>query len=392
VTAQRGFGATALLAEPTPEQAQTLEFVAQAFVVRRYRWPVFDYVEAELEEQGIDAWTALERLPRHPGTAYSAVQWSRSPNIRPQPETPVALTVLGLYQAEAGGHVNTGMVDVFLALLPALAEFRRRAPRSPDTPRRVELSSDEVLAELKSRGIRDGWITAEVLWDLLKREPPTWGAGGSKMDDGTWTRKIQRNVHRFGAVTTVEGYIEEVAVMLAEPVTPVPMAAPSPLGLVAAIDYLDTVWRLAPGHSGHLFELHSAQRTAQLAFPAATADEFDSRLSGLGEVLRSARLPPGTAPGRRERNRPLAQLEAYLVGLLPESQSRVERAVGVLRDVINVRDAGQHTSAGSRGALALAALGVGYPPASWPDAWNTISVRTIEALAALREELATLAP
>jgi hypothetical protein len=166
-----------------------------------------------------------------------------------------------------------------------------------------------------------------------------------------------------------------------------PMAAPSPLGLVAALDFLDIVWRLVES-GDHLFRLHSAQRTAQLAFPAETENEFTSRLTGLVEILRSVRVP---ASGKTERDQPLGPLETHLVSKLPDSETRVRGAIRVLHAVIDVRDAGQHSAAGSKGASALVTLGIGYPPASWSGAWSTVSARTIEALDTIREELSTLA-
>jgi len=90
------------------------------------------------------------------------------------------------------------------------------------------------------------------------------------------------------------------------------------------------------------------------------------------------------AKGKKERDKPLAGLQEHLLALLPESSQRIEGAIVVLHHVIDIRDAGQHAPARGKGATALAALGVGYPPASWQDAWSIITVKTIEALDALR--------
>lgn len=92
-----------------------------------------------------------------------------------------------------------------------------------------------------------------------------------------------------------------------------------------------------------------------------------------------------------------SQTESTLLDLTEEprhdavaDKRHVERAIATLHDVIAVRDSGQHSAAGSRGAAALADLGIGFPPPSWAFAWTVVSARTIEALEALREELATL--
>ncbi|MHB8233290.1 MAG: hypothetical protein ACYDHT_01410 [Solirubrobacteraceae bacterium] len=93
---------------------------------------------------------------------------------------------------------------------------------------------------------------------------------------------------------------------------------------------------------------------------------------------------------KKDRDKPLAGIEAHLVGLLPESGRRIGEAIAILHDVIAVRDAGQHGPASGKGSKSLAALGVGYPPAFWPEAWAMVAAKTIQALDALREELATL--
>src|SRR6202043_575595 len=109
-----------------------------------------------------------------------------------------------------------------------------------------------------------------------------------------------------------------------------PLAAPSPLELVAAIDYLDTVWQLAHGPGQHLFRFESLERPTKLAFPAQTAEEFDSRLSGFGELLREAcdSLPKSSA--RNSRERPLRSFELYLVTMLGATADKARIRASVL--------------------------------------------------------------
>lgn len=393
MSASSGFTPAMLLDSLADNQQRMVELIAQAFVANSWTWPVFDYVEAQLEIDGIDAWTELEKLPQHQGSGYAAAWWSRAGGAKPAAHEPVGLTVVGLHHAEEGlGGVRKGLVPVFFALLKLLAEWRRRLPLSPTEPRKLEISSDDVIPELSARGVSTDLLAPTLLKSLLDNEPAAWGSSGGSTPDGGWTRGVSRNVYRFEHVETIEAYVEEIIAMFPSLAPRPQMAVPSPLGLVAAVDYLDTVWRLVPDHKDHLFRLHGAQRTALLAFPAETADEFDSRLSGLGELLRSVQLPDRMSASRKERDKPLAGLETYLKSLLPESRSRIEGAIETLHNVLHVRDASQHTAAGRKGAAALGALGVGYPPPSWSYGWIVVQARTIEALDALREELATLAP
>jgi hypothetical protein len=232
-------------------------------------------------------------------------------------------------------------------------------------------------------------VTRRFLYELMDGEPAT-GADGATVDaDGNWERGIPRDVLRFARIGDLRDYVAETIALVYRSVPPLPLAAPSPLGLVSALDYLDVVWRLAEPKAGHLLELHSAQRVAQLAFPAQTQNEFDSRLTGLVEILRSVSVPK-SAQGKRNRDKPLNAIADHLVQLLPASESRLRGSIDTLHLVIDVRDSSQHARARSKGAAALEALGVGYPPTSWAFAWQLVTARTIEALDAIREELATL--
>ncbi len=127
---------------------------------------------------------------------------------------------------------------------------------------------------------------------------------------------------------------------------------------------------------------HCSSRSDTLKAYFSTRPKTDVPAAGEGQGAKS----------NKGRDKPLTPLERHLVALLPESSGRIEAAIGTLGNVIDVRDGGQHSGARGKGAVALAALGVGYPPRSWPDAWNTISAKAIEALDAIREELATLSP
>ncbi len=374
-----------LLAPLNEEQQQVIDLIAQGFRAAGGQWPIFDFLEGSLDFVQLDAWAVLESLPRAEGHGeYCAAWWPRRPGQKPAPDQQVGLTVLGLYHAKRWPQATAAVSD-FLTLLQLLADRRRTHKPSPIEVRMPRLVSTE---DLVTNFVPS--LPGRFLYDLMDREPATsWGVGASISGDDDWYREIPRYVLIFSNVREIKEYIADTVDLVYQPPSARPMAAPSPLDLVAAIDYLDAVWRLAV-HGGHLFELHSAQRTAQLAFAAENENEFQSRLTALGEILRSFQLPAQTRL-RKERDKPLNALAEYLVSKLPDSETRLRHAIDTLHAVIAIRDAGQHSAAGSKGASALVALGIGFPPASWPEAWATVSGRTIEALDAIREELATLA-
>jgi hypothetical protein len=299
--------------------------------------------------------------------------------------------LLGLYHQRVWLAEGAAFVFAFLLMVRQLAEWRRGLPRAPVTPRDLAFRSTSEIATSFGQGMPDlPTLPALFLHEFMHGEPVLYPENPTSSDpsDGSWQRGVSREILRFGQITDMRSYISETVRMNWQPTKPVESATLSPLGLVAAIDYLDAVWRLVTPKANHLFALPSAQRAAQLAFPAQTQNDFDSRLGGLAEILRSVQVPESS--GKKHRDKPLQPLAKNIADRSPASAQRVRAAVAALHLVIDVRDSGQHTRATSKGVTAMADLGVGYPPSSWQKAWEIISVRTIEALDTIREELSTL--
>jgi hypothetical protein len=363
-----------------------VELVASTFLGTPGTWPVFDYLDAEFEGEGLDAVEVLDGLPRDPSGSYAAVSCPHLAGNRPSPDATVSLTVLGMYHSDQVHSTWPSFVPDFLALIRALAAFRKAFPRTPTTPRDVAISGEEVERLIASAAPGIASVPMAALYGLLEREPVTMGAGGST-GGGTWRRGIPRTILPFADVATMDDYLRRTEDLL-RPFTPrQPPAVASPLSLVAAVDYLDTTWRLYEG-GRHLFALDGAERLAKLAFPVETQDDFASRLSGLGSVLRSVRSPAPQGRPQHGRNRPLAPLELRLIALRPAASDRIRRAIATLHAVLDIRDASQHPAASGRAAAGFRKLGLPYPPIAWSSAWNGVSARTVEALDALREELA----
>jgi hypothetical protein len=385
-----------LLGAPDERQQRFIDIVGEIFRREPGVWPIFDYVEGVLDEERIDAGEILNSFPElNLGGSYSAVWCPHPPGGQPHDVTPVALTIVGIHHCRplaanfpaSRSLPQIDLVRAFVELLDHVARRRRGEPPNPTKARANTMTSDEILGALALKGHRfDQLNVPRLLYDLMDHEPAFWAGGGSANDTG-WSRGIPRGILDFEGVIDLADYVTRLELREPPPWRPTP-AGPSPLGLVAAIDYIDTVWQLV--HKGeHLFRLDGAERVAKLALPAQTSEEFDSRLSGLSELLRSMRAAVPTSPSRKGgRDRPLAVLETYLVQLLdPSSESRIRSNVATLERVVAVRDAGQHGPAGRRAALGLGDLGIGFPVADWSAAWTAIQTATIEALGALREEL-----
>lgn len=382
--------ANRLLAPLSHEQARFIELMGQGFSHDSGKWPIFDFLEGSLDFEGLDAWTVLESFPRLDGHggSYAAVWFPRVPGRKPGPNESIALTALGLHHLEqTRASISAGLVGRIVAVMKQLADIRFRRKPSPTEVRAPRVNSTDQLAEILTRG-----LPPRFSWELLNHEPATWGAGSSITgEDGPWMHELPRQLLSFQGVSTIEDYIARTVELLYRPPEPQPLEAPNPLDLVAAIDFLDTVWRVAIQPPRHLFALRGAQGIAQLAFAAANEDEFDSRLTVLAEILRSSRDAVPTL-GSPRRGEPLRSVRKHLASLVPAGEARLDRAIDTLETVLAIRDGGQHREAESRAAQAMLTLGVGYPPPSWAAAWAVVSRRAIEALDAIREELATIAP
>lgn len=351
-------------------QQQLLAIVGDALTTTG-TWPVYQYVEAKLDEQGLDIEEVLATLPyfSHLQLTYSLVRRDRHGG---REEEPVRLTVAGM--AHLDGFADT--VTMYLRVLNALAEARAAAPFEPGRVVTVQVSGPQLLAEL---GLQDRPL-ARLLPELLQNEPATWH--GTPQGDADWTYQPSSHLRRFRGVTDVEDYLTRMRAWLLPPASaPVPDPV-SPLGIVTAFDYLDVVWQLKFGYQ--LVHLPSGERVVRLTLPVDTADEFDSRLSALGEMFKGLDVP-GTNGGTFER------LRRFLRRELPAaSLPAVLAAVAALQHVTHIRNAGQHVGAAPQAATALPALGLPYPITDHTAAWDVVQRQVINALDTIRAEVNTL--
>jgi hypothetical protein len=269
---------------------------------------------------------------------YSLVRRGHSTS----PDTLVKLTVAGFAHLPEHGS----LVDMFLAVLNELASRRAEAAYDPHQVIDVIVSGSQLLDQL---GISSHSLAA-ILPDILGGEPATWHGSG-QVDAGDWKHNVSTFVRRFRAVSDVDDYLRRLRAFI---VPAAPVAEPvvvSPLGLGAAFDYLNVVWRLRFGDG--LLASPSVERSARLAFDATSAEEFDNRPSALGELFKGFDPPGDESQGSLQR------LRAFLGGnLSAEAMARVEPALATLRSATDVRNAGQHIDAAADAATALPLLGL----------------------------------
>jgi len=386
-----------LLDPLTDNQQRFVDLVGEVYASEPGTWPVFDYVQRTLDQERIDAILTFESFPTVMvgGASYRAI-WSGGGLSWPRADDAIVLTVVGMHHCNAlrgrfPRPFSIPEIDLpaaFLSLVRWAALELRAATPSPTEVMNTAVTSDQVFAAFADR-YRFDQLPPRLLWDIMEREPPFFGAGGNVDAENTrWSRLLSRNLYDYEDIDSIETYAERLLLHQPPVRTPLP-AAPSPFDLVGALDYLDAIWELVFGK--RLFQFHAAEPIAKLGYAAATREEFNAHVSALVDVLRQADAGLGAVHqkrGAKKRDRPLIRIETTLVNRVGSaSEERMREQVALLEAILFVREAGQHSAAGRRGAAAMIDLGAGFPPPSWGSAWAVIERRAIDAFGAIRDEL-----
>lgn len=371
-----------LLAPLAPEQQRLIDLLADSFIEDDFEWPFFQYVEWMLDHEGLEAWSVLQSFPQVGRWNYGPISWVRSaPGMKPREDTEVCLTLVGMaHSPQLREHL-----DVAFALLDFMAAQRKNSRANRRAITDVVVTSGEFHAHwVRSRHLD---LPPRLTYQLLEREPGgSFGARSLQPDTGEWSRSVQRDHLDSSEITTIEDYVARLDRWLIAPEPPTTISAPR-ISLLAAIDYLDDVWRIAFGK--RIFVHHGGERTASLNEDANSCDEFDARLSVLCDRLRTAaKLSGAAATHKKKRNEVLEPILILLKDRLdPSAWPRVEDALAILEATTAMRDSRQHVGASHRALDAAATLGLPHVIVDWASAWQTVSARTVDALGTIRDEL-----
>jgi hypothetical protein len=371
-----------LLGEPTVEQKYLLDLIYRgrglASSANERRWPVFQYVEQELYRQHeLDVMQVLPTCPMIGGPASGGSYGWTWCSTR-QADDEIRLTIAGM------GHVSDAQheVKLFIDALAVVVQTQRSFKASPTEVKAVAISVAEMRDSLPPVWRLDTAALAGIR-DAFKHEPATWHCNAQPVDD--WVLTLSPFLRQYGGLDTWETYLERVIEVLSPPIPQPEPLYPSPLSLPEAIDYLNAVWRLHAERP--VIRIGRAEAAAKLVLDCATADEFESRLSALCSTLDALDVPD--SDGHK-----LTDLNAYLRAELGEDASadRASEAIGDLRALFDLRVWRQHSGTERRAAAGMSRLGIVLPVLDWAEAWQKVQARTVAALAALREEVETLAP
>src|SRR5438105_8139381 len=182
-----------LLASLTKEQQFIVNLTGQAFFSNALRWPTFQYVEAMMDRERMDARSVLATFPVAGTTmhysAFRCTPWTASLNDNSE----IEMTLLGLHHYDGVFKANTeALVRDGLRLIRVFIEARREFVPPATQVKHLQLTSDEVLARLRPETPHE-LPTAAVLGGLVQTEPPLSAClGGSSIADGKWSWIVSR--------------------------------------------------------------------------------------------------------------------------------------------------------------------------------------------------------
>ncbi len=357
------------LPSPSAPQQQLIDILGSVYL-EHGQWPSWAYVEEKMERLDLDGAAVLASLPRGAHN-YGAV-WPMRQGA-PTPDTRVGLTVAGMSNL-AGGEL---VVDAFVRLVGAMAAFRADVELDPFSDTRPRMTRGDVLALAGAFEVDEG-----RLLDLMQKEPPTWHCQANRPSPDDWTIELAPEIRRFAGVRDVAGYLDRLSRYTSPPARAPEEKLVSPFTLPGSIDYLDAVWRLRFGE--RLVVPPGVERSARLAYAAASPEETDNRLSALAELLKQLNVPG--APG--VSGHPLSRLRRFLTDALPqEAHARVYGAIEVLDAARQARAASQHQAAQRDAIDAYHVLGLSFPVTNWSAAWQRIQAVVTLAFDAIRDEL-----
>jgi hypothetical protein len=386
-----------VLREPlTGDQLRLLRVIFEPFGDEGL-WPLWQYVDLTMAGKfGLDAAALLDSLPvagvRGPMSRAYGLTWRDDAHMAPQERTQVCLTVPGLLHLDEAAPLLGGFLTMLTQMISRQqeltpdpqniveAEFSSR--EIPDLLHRAILAGADALADELAFGSPE--MTARKLRLLFEHEPWTYIFRRPQPDVEEWTLRVPAILRAYRDVGSVDEYVDRTIELWVPQEAPSAPLSADPLDIPTALGYLGAVWQNATGSP--LFVNLDPVSVAKLTQACGTAEEFDSLMSALADVLAQVAVPGTAEP---PRGGALEKVRDWLVPRLDPAAaaSRVQDAFETLIRLRRIRVGSQHSDARGRAVRAFGEIGLAYPPRAWYDAWTHIAVLAKGALDIIREEV-----
>jgi hypothetical protein len=170
------------------------------------RWPVWHYVQSELDRKGMDANEVIKSLPRVGGQgligrSYGLAWFDRMLANDSRP----ALTVAASLHIQ---ELRPEIGDPFIRVLRFMVDRQLNAPVSPHEVKQVSVHSSEVQEAMPD-------LSEDILIqmrEVLEHEPAVTGSSGWSGHEGIldWTRYLEREILKYREINSVEEYVDRV--------------------------------------------------------------------------------------------------------------------------------------------------------------------------------------
>ncbi|MCU1392060.1 MAG: hypothetical protein JWM34_488 [Ilumatobacteraceae bacterium] len=372
-----------LISPLDPKSQALVEIVAAGYRVGGGKWPIWQYVDLMLANQGIDAEDAFRGLPTWQ-LSYRPT-WTTGNGVVPIPGDRIALTVHGMYHSRSPYMFDLG--NGFVGALRTLAKCRGELQPDPQHPVEFRLESDVLTTKANASAMVN--LSTEQLGSVLQREPSTWSgyADGSTGDRSLWRFDVtkQARLAPYADVADNEGYLLVLERLVGyPPETPGAQVYRPPLAVPEALDHLDLTWRLATGLPS-ILAVSSAGVVAALTQPAHSREEFESRCSSLVDVIKHFVVEP-----YKPKKHILTTLECRLEEHDGIEMSAARHGLDLLRAILEVRNGLQHTGVYPLGEVAQLQLGLRIWEGDWEKSWNIVRGAAVDGFNGVRVSLRQL--
>lgn len=230
----------------------------------------------------------------------------------------------------------------------------------------------------------------QAMWKIQASERTYQRASQVLKEAGLVTVPVDSEPHSFSVSLQNESGLLVDIVDYARQHTGDETGAPLPAeALPEALDFLASVWQNVTGRQ--LFEVRRVSPASELGFPVRTREDFKSRMSAFGDVLKTIQvdqslIDPIGAKGLAA-DATLGRLKLAVENRLsaPEVDTAIA-AIAQLQDIVRVRVALQHQHAKPDLPNALAKLSIAFP-AAWSEVWEAVRQKAVAALRDLRHAL-----